>query len=617
MYAAEAKMNIYLGRENNVNTVKISPDLAAQVCFGPDEVTSGIVKAIKHKPRNKVRVALDGWYGVPWQEIINALTEACEKEGISVRCVNACGHFRDQDEIAAHKKQFITDDPSFGWENRDGVMEEIVDPSKAAAFKAKLDACDFNEDALVVYSTGAAIPALCDSYDLIVYYDKMIQSVTPMMWEGNLIPIGFDKPDRNYFWKEYFYCDFHYLIKQKLFVLGRMDFYVDAVSFKNIKLIPRATYDAVAEKLSRQPMKQIETYQGGPWGAYRFKQLENIEGLECNAWHSLVKGDSTMEVDIGAKDTFLLPFPNMHQYARRIIGKYVTEKFPLLFPLVMSLDDGWFPEPVPPHERTSMPMHSHPGSDYNRRVFNEYWGRYETYYIVEAYKGGGTWLGYKDDADIEEWERKCRESENTRVIENWKDYVSFWDSKVGDLFLIPPGTVHGHGGNQMVLEMDTYPTVGGNEYSFFIYDFARNSWNDNEKKMNGKPMKMHTKHAFNNERWRREGYVKDHLLATRKVIEAKDEYCIERYSSISEMPFEIECMHYYDRGVYSTQMKFMHLITLTRGKRAKIRSLSYPELEAEIVRYHSAIVPAEFGEYEVLSMDGGFNTVTIFRMKNG
>lgn len=59
-----------------------------------------------------------------------------------------------------------------------------------------------------------------------------------------------------------------------------------------------------------------------------------------------------------------------------------------------------------------------------------------------------------NDADLEEWERLCRESNNLKEIPNWKDFIANWDSNVGDLYLIPPGTTHDHGGNQMVLEME-------------------------------------------------------------------------------------------------------------------------------------------------------------------
>ena len=36
------------------------------------------------------------------------------------------------------------------------------------------------------------------------------------------------------------------------------------------------------------------------------------------------------------------------------------------------------------------------------------------------------------------------------------------------------------------------------EYSFFLYDFARNTWNDATKTMTGKPYRMRLEHRFDN-----------------------------------------------------------------------------------------------------------------------
>ena len=608
-------MGIYLVRDNNVNQVAVSEQVMKQVHFGIDAIWNIISKEITK--RTKCCIAFDGWYGINWNTYIDLFRQKCSNESIKIECYSAANLFLSKEQIEEYKQPFLTDDPAFGWENRDGKLSDLLDNEMVAKFGHMLESKQFDSDVLIIYGVGAACESLLEKYDLVIYFDKMIQKMLPDLWDGKLVPIGFTEPKSNYGWKEYYYCDYHLLIKQKLMLLSRLDYYVDCANEDDETMLSGKAYQEIVSVLAKQPMKQIETYQGGPWGAYRYKQLENVEGLECNAWHSLVKGDSPMEIDIGAEKTFFIPFPNMHQFANQIIGPYIANMYPLLFPIVMSLDDGWFPEPVPPYERISMPMHSHPSSDYARRNFNEYWGRYESYYIVEAYKDAGTWLGYQNDADLEEWERKCRESENEKVIDNWQEYVKRWDSNVGDLYLIPPGTVHGHGGNQMVLEMDTYPTIAGNEYSFFIYDFARNSWDDTTKTMTGKPMKMHTEHAFANEHWQREDYVNAKLRAKPKVIEAKDDYSIVRYSSIPEMPFDIDRMDFYGRGVYDTQNKYMHLVTLVKGSHALIRSLNHPERQAKIVRYHAAIVPAEFGAYEVLTEDGGCNSVTIFHLKKG
>jgi hypothetical protein len=279
------------------------------------------------------------------------------------------------------------------------------------------------------------------------------------------------------------------------------------------------------------------------------------------------------------------------------------------------LDDGYFPEPAQA-ERISMPIHNHPDTDYVKRNFNEPVGRYETYYIAEAYEGANTWMGFYNDADLEEWERKTRASNNLKVIKNWKDYVCNWRSNVGDLYLIPPGTDHGHGGNQMVLEMDTCPSIAGTEYSFFSYDFARPSWDDSKKTMTGKPVRMQMEHSCANSKWRREDYVEKKLRAKPEVIKWSKEYYIDKYSSVSEMPFDVERIFFYERADYDTREKCVHILTLTVGENIIIRSKKKPELQTNINLFQSVVIPAAFGEYELVNSTKGQCTAVLFHWKN-
>jgi len=304
------------------------------------------------------------------------------------------------------------------------------------------------------------------------------------------------------------------------------------------------------------------------------------------------------------------------QYQETLLGKFVTDNFPGLFPLDVWLDDGYFPKPEPA-ERISMPIHNHPSTDYVKQHFNEPLGRYETYYIAEAYEGANTWMGFYDGCDLEEFERKCRESNNLVEIKDWKEYICNWDSNVGDLYLIPPGTAHGHGGNQMVLEMDTCPSIAGTEYSFFQYDFARHSWDDDKKEMTGKPLKMHLEHGFDNEKWRRESWVKDYLLAKPKVEKWTKQYQKDIYETLSEMPFEIERFRFSEYCENDTEQKFCHIPTLTIGKKVIIRSKADPELKTTIELWQSAVIPAAFGEYEIINEDGGYCEIVQIRWKKG
>lgn len=74
--------------------------------------------------------------------------------------------------------------------------------------------------------------------------------------------------------------------------------------------------------------------------------------------------------------------------------------------------------------------------------------------------------------------------------------------------------------------------------------------------MTAKPMKMHLDHAFDNEKWRRETYVNQKLRATRHVTKWTKEYSRDAYSTLPEMPFQVERLHFYKTAENDTQGRF-------------------------------------------------------------
>ena len=610
-------MPLYEGTENAVNRIRVNKEWTDGVITGSGEVfrhIAGLITAAAESKNSSVLVCFDGWYGVPWDRIIREMKMHLSSRGILF--INFNSVLKSVTEIDAYKKQFIGEDPAFGYANIEGRIEDITDQGKLSGLKQKLGERKGGE-ITVLYNSGALIPEIEGSADLRFYFDFTRQPLLWKMWDGELVPFARDTPKRGYDWKEYYYCDFYLLEHQKKFAFTVMDYYLEAIHFDELKLVPRIAYDGIMQTLIRYPVKEVEIYQPGPWGAYRYRDLWDIKGLECNAWNELAGPELSMLVDIGSGKVLNMPFVNLMQYDTELLGTYIPKHFPGLFPLDVWLDDGYFPEPAPA-ERTSMPIHNHPSMHYVRKHFNEPLGRYETYYIAEAYEGANTWMGFIDEADTEEWERKCYESwDRKESIPDWKNYIKNWKSNVGDLYLIPPGTTHGHGGNQMVLEMDTVPSIAGTEYSFFMYDFMRPSWDDMTKTMTGKPVKMHLDHGFAMDHSRREDWVEKHLRARPEIIKWTKEYWIDRYSSYAPMPFEIERIHFYRGGEYSTEGRFCHITTLTVGGNVLIRSKSNPEYGNDINLFQSVVIPASFGEYELINTGNGFCTVTLIRWKKG
>jgi hypothetical protein len=611
-------MPLYESRKHAENVISINPELRDSIAMGPDSVVKEIVEfiAAKRDLNQVVRLAFDGWYGIDWGRLVAALRAEAIGSGLKVAFRPMVEVFKSREQIAAYKRAFTeTDDPGFGVVNTEGRIIDLVAPEKLKALREDVVAPK-GSHAVIVYGPGAAIAELNDCYELRFYFDKTRQPILWEMWDGKLTPLGHRGPDREYAWKEYYYCDYHLLDRQKEFLLPRMDYWVEGISFDSLKLVPRAAYDGILQTLVKYPVKEVPIFQPGPWGAYRYKDLFDVPGLECNAWNQIVGPELSMLVDVGREAMLNMPTMNLMQYSEQFIGKYLTETYPRLFPIDAWLDDGYFPKPERA-ERISMPIHIHPNTEYVQRHFKEPIGRYETYYIAEAYEGAGTWLGFKDDADIEEWQRLCRESNNLKEIPNWREFLRRWDTNVGDLFLIPGGTIHGHGGNQMVLEMDTCPSIAGTEYSFFLYDFARPSWDDKAKTMTGKPLKMHLDHGSDANKWVRESWAEKHLRAKPKLVKWTKDYAFERYASDPRMPFEIERLHFTRRAENDTEGKFFHMVTLTIGNEVMIRAKADPHRRSTIRKFQAAIVPACFGEYEFLNEDGGACTVVQMRWKKG
>ncbi len=604
-------MPVYESIKNADNKIVISGQNRDSVIFGWDKVVNALSDMIA---AGKKTIALDGWYGIDYEKIAKALE--AKLVGKEVVLVPAYQLYVSREEVIAYNQPYVTDDPGFGKVNKTGVIEDIMNAEAVAAAKEKLAAAKDGQ-AVIIYGMGAAIKAFADVLDVKCYVDNTHQKVQWDMWEGRLATFGCSTPTQGYNWKEYNYSDYYMLKRQKDYMYETMDFYVENYFEDDLVLVPRAAYDEIMSTLVKYPIHEVKIFSPGPWGAYRYEQMDyGVEGLANNAWNKIAGPELRILIDFGGERSISMPMLNAMQYGKELVGELIDKQYPGLFPLDIWLDDGWHPTPQPA-ERISMPMHIHPSSKYVEDHFDEPLGRYETYYIAEAYEGANTWMGFHDGADIEEWERLCEASNNITPIENWKDFIANWSSKEGDLYLIPPGTMHGHGGNQMVLEMDTNPSINGTEYSFFEYDFARPSWDDNAKSMTGKPLKMHLEHGRNMEKTRRASWVKDNLLSTPTVVKWTKEYFIDRYKSTPVMPYHVERIHFEKCGEYSTEGKFMHMFTLTVGSKVTVRSKADANLYAECDKFQTLVIPASFGDYEIINEEGGRVTCVIQRWKKG
>jgi len=118
----------------------------------------------------------------------------------------------------------------------------------------------------------------------------------------------------------------------------------------------------------------------------------------------------------------------------------------------------------------------HPSDEYALKKYNSY-GKTEMWYILEAKKGAGIYLGFNKDTTKEEVERKIKD--NTLV-----DLLNFIEVKPGDCYFVKSGTVHAIGGGITLFEVQQNSAL-----TFRLYDWGKLG-------MDGKPRELHIKESL-------------------------------------------------------------------------------------------------------------------------
>ncbi|MDY3004416.1 MAG: hypothetical protein SOR92_08090, partial [Christensenella hongkongensis] len=226
-------MPLYEGTENVLNEISVKPEVRESVVQGTDAVVAAIADAFS--VTEHANIALDGWYGVEFEKIAGWIGKELEKRGIEAQLLPAAHYALPADKMAEYKKTFVTDDPSFGWVNDSGTISDVMDPGKVSELKKELAS---RKQATLVYGYGSAVEELYSEYDKVFYFDKTQQPMLWQMWGGELVPFGETQPKKDYNWKEYYYCDYYLLIRQKFNLFGKADYYVQAVSADDLKLMP-------------------------------------------------------------------------------------------------------------------------------------------------------------------------------------------------------------------------------------------------------------------------------------------------------------------------------------------------------------------------------------------
>ena len=166
-------------------------------------------------------------------------------------------------------------------------------------------------------------------------------------------------------------------------------------------------------------------------------------------------------------------------------------------------------------------------------------------------------------------------------------------------FLLPAGTIHASGRNQVILEIGSL-TIGS--YTYKMYDYLR-------KDLDGNPRPIHSYHGERVLDYSRNAdWVSENLVQQPRIVRENEDFVETIVGQHNLLYFSLRNVRFANRFTDETTDRF-HVLVLVEGERCMIRSLTDPDKYFVQDYLEMVIVPACFGPYEVVNMGVGIVTM--------
>jgi len=589
-------VSFYYSINEAINAPHIPKEWVKSVVTGREEVCRFVSNLIiKHKAKKRnCLIALDGFLGVDWENILSTMSDFPGEGGLRLETVDFGSVYKSSDKLEKIVEPYLTIDPTFGFVFEKG-LEHLLDLSRVEELRKRLK--DYKEKiveslpaGVICYGCGAALPRLRRMYDYVFYVDITREELFNRSTRKPVYPLGpggTGLPAHKYP-KRLYYVDFVVLNRHKKYLLRHMDWYIDGNRVEKLKLVPRDVYGGILSMVAEYPFRIKPLYYPVAWGGTWHKKTKNLPESMVNSGQACITPWEN-SIRIRVDDIELeMPFLNlMWKEPIKIMGEYACKRFDKKFPMAYYYDDGY--------GGGNMAIQDHPNSDYIKRHFNEPMRQDESYYILYTGEGAKTYLGLKEDADVNDFRRACVRAEKEGLPFDHDRYVNSIPTKPSDYFLIPAGTIHASGRNQVVLEIDGCFSAYGPGYTFHFYDYLRPDLDSTLRA-------IHTKHAFNVLRKnRRTKWVVENLNQVPRLIRSGEGWAEYVIGERKDMFFKVHRLEF-SKKIDDDTVDNFHVLTRVEGEKVKIQSPEHPERSCTLSFTETLIVPACLGGYSMLNL---------------
>lgn len=558
-----------------------------------------VAKRIAALLKEGKKVGLDAYPGADINALVNVIRQntALKDGGDGAVFVDAASLLKDSAAIAEMLKPYLPTDRDidpvllYGRRYKEGY-KGLQCADKTAALRESI------RPGTLVYGLGALAPELQDLYDVRIWMDVTPRTSVLAFKNGRARNIGAheDLPyaltmRRNY------YVDFETAVEVRwgLIRKGLIDYYISADDTEKMQMVAYADLLKLFNELCERPFRCRPVYLEGVWGGFYVHRLRHLpkEMRNC-AW---VFDMIPMEVSLVAKTDeyeFEAPFFTFVQVmGEKLLGTPAFREFGGYFPIRFNYDDTY-------HASGNMSVQCHPDAKYVMSNHDELGRQDESYYICVTGQGARTFLGFNEENSCSEFFEEARRAEKTHELIDYEKYINAVPSVPGTQVMIPAGTVHASGRNQVILEIGSL-TIGS--YTYKLYDYQRID------PQTGLPRPIHLKmgaEVIHGERIK--PWVYDNLVNHGGLVrEGKD------WKEI--VVGEHDLLYFSLRNdIFASSMEddtagYFHVLSLVDGEKVRVASKKDPSKYYIMNNLDIIVIPASLGEYTLENLGVGVVTV--------
>lgn len=530
-------------------------------------------------------VILDGFSGI-FFDILKSELESILKSNFNIEAqwIDMDLFLKPEEEISKLAAPFLGgDDPLFG-KRTTLSLRDFFDIEKMHDSHKK----DYDGH-IIVYGSGAS---LYTDAGFLAYIDLPKSEHQFRLRAGKAVNLGTSVPsDPRSMYKRCYFVDWVVLNKHKQSIINRIDVLLDGQRADDILWMRGEEFRRTLKKMSQDVFRVRPWFEPGTWGGNWIR--ENIPGLNKDvlnyAWSfELITPENGLILE---SSDLMLEFSFeflMYQEARAVLGdcfeRFGTE-FPVRFDFLDTFDGG------------NLSIQCHPRPGYMKENFGENFTQEETYYILDTKENAVVYLGFREDINEEEFRKILEKSYYENVPVEINNFVQSHNVRKHDLFLIPFGTIHGSGMNNLVLEISSTPYI----FTFKMYDWLRPD-------LDGNPRPLNIERGMDNLFFDRKGEkVKRELISKPVLMKEGNDWQLFHLPTHETQLYDVHRYHFNTSINIKTDNK-CHVLSLVEGESIIVKTVN-----GAGQRFHHAetfVISAAAENYTVVN-ESGFPAILV------